>query len=146
MFEFSRLSVAAAGFDLPVRIELKENIPFVKDSSTVTLAESEVSLRSVGKSLPEAVTLCLVTNPVAWMGIPQKLKEHYEGTDYLASFFASDILPGWLKLFDFARDFIENNWEREPSERLKAKIKSDLAEDFKEVFKIRPELEGRWGW
>jgi hypothetical protein len=145
MFEFSRMNVTLYGYEIPVRLEIAANVAFARDgfSSTVAQADQEIGLLGGGR---EKVRLALVTDTLKWGALPEKLRTYLGEGDDLQAFLEHELLPGWNGLYQHVKGFIEERWISDLPPALVGRIHDDLAGDYRQLFRIRPDLEALWGW
>lgn len=145
MFEFSRMSLNLYGYEIPVRLEIAANVAFVRDgfSTAVAQVDQEIGLLGGGRG---KVRLALVTDTLKWAALPEKLRTYLNAGDDLQYFLERELLPTWNGLYQRVRVFIEERWISDLPPALVSRVHDDLAEDYRKLFRVRPDLEALWGW
>lgn len=145
MFEFSRVDLDLYGYEIPVRLELAANVAFVHDGFSTRVAQTVQDVGILGGE-QEKIRLALVTDTLKWAALPEKLRTYLGTGDDLQYFLERELLPSWNDLYQNAMAFIEEGWIRDLSPALVSRIHDDLAQDYRQLFKVRPDLEVLWGW
>ena len=145
MLEFSRVELNLYGHHVPVRMEVADNVPFVGDTFSVEIARINRDITLLGGETRE-VQLALVANSVQWNVLPEKLKAYLGGSDDLQHFLETELLPQWDQLYQHVKTHIEERWVRRLPEKLLNKMRADLSDDYRQIFKVRPDLESLWNW
>ena len=76
----------------------------------------------------------------------EKLRTYLNAGDDLQYFLERELLPTWNSLYQRVRAFIEERWISDLPPALVSRIHDDLAEDYRKLFRVRPDLEALWGW
>jgi len=145
MFEFSRMEMNAYGCKLPVRLDLSGNAAYVADDFTQVLDAARCQVRPLGGEERE-IEVVLLTRRSIWEALPVKLRAHLTDSGMARRFLEEELLPGWCKLLEVVRDFIESHWVRELPRPLEERIRDELDEDCRQLFRLRPDLRDLWGW
>ncbi len=143
--EFSGTTLDIYGYSLPVRLDIEDPAEqgTLSLSDNIEIAHTRQTLPILG-SQDKEVSLVLVTSQAHWLSLPLKLRKYLHAEHILQQALEEEIVPTWLTVYDYIKQFIEQRWGRELPNTLVQRMKSELNEDYEQLFRLRPELETLW--